>query len=46
MDCREVVSPPWRKINFVKQALIREQEIKQNEITKGIRKYASSGELS
>ena len=33
-----------KKINFKKQAAIRKQEIKKNEITKGIRKYASSGE--
>ena len=33
-----------KKINFKKQAAIRKQEIKKNEITKGIRKYASHGE--
>lgn len=41
---KKLFARPEKKINFKKQAAIRKQWIKKNEITKGIRKYASHGE--
>ena len=41
---KKLFARPEKKINFKKQTAIRKQEIKKNEITKDIRKYASSCE--